>query len=173
MSKLDLRFDCPVCNKKRTYPSYRNWWTAQNYKRKCIECANIASIGHKLLNLNGVKTMNKLNLKKPYEWCYNMLYRKIKSGHRITFINTLTYEEFLEFTKIDKCYYCNSNIIWRPHHIKGKGNGGYHLDRKDNNLGYTKENCVVCCFVCNKMKSTMVKENFINHIQKIYNNIFK
>lgn len=30
----------------------------------------------------------------------------------------------------------------------------YNLDRKDNAVGYTVENCVVCCKSCNKTKWT-------------------
>jgi len=66
---------------------------------------------------------------------------------------TITYEEYLDFTKIKECHYCDKPIPWHPHtSINNKHNGTY-LDRKDNNIGYLKENCVVCCTRCNRMRS--------------------
>jgi hypothetical protein len=60
----------------------------------------------------------------------------------------LSFEEFLEFTKIKNCHYCDNSIVWDEH------NGWrINLDRKNNTLPYTKENCVVCCKLCNYSKS--------------------
>jgi hypothetical protein len=42
------------------------------------------------------------------------------------------------------------------------------IDRLDNSKGYTTENCVPCCRICNGAKSNMTKEEFLNHIEKIY-----
>lgn len=68
----------------------------------------------------------------------------------------LTYEEFLEFTKIDKCHYCDIHIRWVPHtKVDGKeisGARSYKLDRKNNDIGYNKYNLVVCCWKCNQAK---------------------
>lgn len=58
----------------------------------------------------------------------------------------LTYEEFLEFTKINECHYCGTPIDWSK-------TTAYNLDRKDNTKDYYKENCVVCCKLCNQIKS--------------------
>ena len=62
---------------------------------------------------------------------------------------SLTYEEFLEFTKTSKCFYCDAAVKWKEF---SSGGYGYNLDRKDNSLSYTKENCVVCCKRCNMGK---------------------
>lgn len=81
---------------------------------------------------------------RKYESCYNIL----KSNHKKRNIEiNLTYEEFLTFITINQCTYCNKDINWKPH-----GNHNYYLDRKDNNKGYSLENCVVCCAKCNKGK---------------------
>ena len=65
---------------------------------------------------------------------------------------TITYEEYIEFTKIPRCHYCKSLINWRPY-AEGKSNA-YYLDRMDNLKGYHKENCVVCCTRCNWSKGS-------------------
>ena len=85
---------------------------------------------------------------RPYEALYNKLIYDSKREHKA---NLLSYEEFLEFTKISSCHYCTAPIAWSEHNFK---NGwAYNLDRKDNNTGYLKDNCVVCCTRCNFSKS--------------------
>lgn len=42
------------------------------------------------------------------------------------------------------------------------------IDRVDNTQNYTKENSVPCCKRCNFMKSNFSKNDFFNHIKKIY-----
>ena len=66
----------------------------------------------------------------------------------------MTYDEFVEFTAINSCHYCGEFIAWSKwnNNSVGKGNGRYHMDRKDNTLGYLKDNCVVCCKTCNRAK---------------------
>jgi hypothetical protein len=69
----------------------------------------------------------------------------------------ITYEDFMVFTKVNKCHYCHGAVNWYPHtKLNGKevpGSRSYKLDRKDNKLGYSTENCVVCCKRCNEGKS--------------------
>lgn len=83
---------------------------------------------------------------------YEALYNKFCSASKLRGITVeLSYEDFIEFTKIPNCHYCNSEIVWSEFGTK-KGHG-YNLDRKDSTKGYTSCNCVVCCFACNRGKS--------------------
>lgn len=66
----------------------------------------------------------------------------------------LTLEEFSSFWNTN-CSYCNDPIE------------GIGLDRKDNNKGYTKDNIVACCTVCNWMKHKMTHDKFIEQCNKI------
>ena len=43
------------------------------------------------------------------------------------------------------------------------------IDRVDNTKGYTLENCVTCCKMCNQLKSNHTLETFFEKISKIYN----
>lgn len=57
----------------------------------------------------------------------------------------LTFEEYcaiLAKSKL-KCHYCGSKL----------NSTGYGLDRKDSNKGYTKDNVVTCCGMCNRTKN--------------------
>ena len=41
------------------------------------------------------------------------------------------------------------------------------IDRVDNDLGYTPENSVSCCKVCNQMKRDLGADTFRNHCAKV------
>jgi hypothetical protein len=88
---------------------------------------------------------------------YGILFNRVTSNAELKGIkSTLTYAQFLEFTKINKCVYCKSNVEWMAHvpaHYRGAT--GYNLDRKDSSGPYSKENCVVCCKTCNWSKNEL------------------
>jgi len=46
-----------------------------------------------------------------------------------------------------RCHYCHVSLRIDPRSPVS------HLDRKNNALGYTKDNCVACCWDCNRIKS--------------------
>jgi hypothetical protein len=88
------------------------------------------------------------NRLRPYE----ALYKRVRRDNTVRLRSlefTLTYEEFLEFTKIDKCHYCWSPIKWQEYSSNGTG---YNLDRAENSKGYSKDNVVPCCGRCNMGK---------------------
>jgi len=64
------------------------------------------------------------------------------------------------------CYYCGGSGTT---YIRQPGLG-YHngLDRINNNIGYTNENCVPCCKLCNFMKMKLHDGEFLDQIEKIY-----
>lgn len=73
------------------------------------------------------------------------------------------------------CYYCNSEplnsrSIMKNDDSKYNYNG---IDRVDNNIGYTEDNCVPCCSICNIAKRALTLEDFKNWVIKIYNNMVK
>lgn len=81
---------------------------------------------------------------EPFKSLFNRLRdAKDKGG-------SLTYEQYLTFTTTNECHYCGVAILWKPHNDT---RCGYKLDRKDNNLEHSLENCVVCCPRCNYGKS--------------------
>lgn len=82
---------------------------------------------------------------------------------------SLSFENFKYLTGLS-CNYCNEEPqekIKNYRSVKGqiKFNG---IDRVNNDLGYSLENCVPCCKDCNRAKQCMSEEDFINLIQKIY-----
>jgi hypothetical protein len=80
----------------------------------------------------------------------------------------LSIDEIRHLTKQD-CYYCGISP-YRTHKVnKRVGEYIYNgIDRIDNTIGYTVENCVSCCYICNRMKHAMAHIEFIQHIERIY-----
>lgn len=67
------------------------------------------------------------------------LYTRLGRGARQRNIEVnLSFEEFMEFWFINACFYCGSEIDRQK-------NYAYCLDRKEANIGYTKDNLVSCC----------------------------
>lgn len=57
---------------------------------------------------------------------------------------------------------------------KTEGNFTYNgLDRIDSSKGHTLDNVVTCCATCNYMKRSMTHDEFIDHIDKVYNHTSK
>lgn len=120
-------FKCP-CGSEISYTK----WEAKQGTGLCRTCCN------------------RRRALRPFESAYNKIRKNVKSrnklrGQNITF--ELSYEEFFEFTKSPFCHYCGDELIWVC-------NPRSNLDRKDNNLGYSKENCVPCCRDCNTIKGS-------------------
>jgi len=100
-------------------------------------------------------------------WMFN--YYKNQCGEKRGHCFDLILDDFKEITKQD-CFYCGekpSNICDRSSR-RANGTFTYNgIDRKDNTKGYTKNNIVPCCKVCNSMKSKLSEKEFISHIKKI------
>ena len=67
------------------------------------------------------------------------------------------------------CYYCGAvpGNRWKVHETEFIYQG---VDRIDNAEGYTLDNCVPCCMICNKMKKAMSSKEFLDHIGRIHEN---
>lgn len=104
----------------------------------------------------------------------NLLNQYKKGAKKRNLVYNLTEEQFNELVTGD-CFYCGSKLT---NVIKGQGktSGDFHytgIDRVDSSKGYTKENSVSCCWMCNNMKNNTDVNEFINHIKKIYNFVTK
>lgn len=142
------------------------------YVMKCLntECNNEIRVRKSEYKNHSKKCSSCSHKKKQFESLYNGIMNDWRG-----FNNTLTYKQFLKFTKINKCYYCNDHINWLPY---SNDNGkylsrAYYLDRKNNKNGYSFNNCVVCCTFCNKMKKGVNYNDFKLWIKKVSNTLCK
>ena len=111
--------------------------------------------------------------KRPFHVAYKVVQKRAKKKN----IECLSYEEFLEFTKIDMCHYCGCHVIWTPHTRKynkkalgGHGElGGWrtYLDRIDSSLGYTPDNIMVACVKCNVGKNTDSYNDYLSRCRAV------
>ena len=113
------KWNCPKCNAEREYHTKGSFTRAKR--------------------TNACRISNRL---RPYEGLYNVFVSKNEARYPVQ----MTFEEFVSFTKINKCHYCGDPVTWLKH-MSGKLGRRYrcNLDRTDNQIGYTKDNCVVCC----------------------------
>lgn len=129
--------------------------------RSCWLCRCVCGVERQVLVRNLLESKSKGcgcarregRRKRPFEWLFN---HAVFDAKRRSKPFTLTYEEFLEFTKKPTCHYCGTTLAWEPHlraiNKTRNTRAIYNLDRKDNSLGYVKENLVECCGRCNAGK---------------------
>lgn len=88
-----------------------------------------------------------------------------RNAYKKNLLFGLTREQVRELISSD-CYYCGSepsnSHISHGHKITYQG-----IDRMDNTKGYTPNNVVPCCIVCNKMKKALSHDEFLLHIHRI------
>jgi 5-methylcytosine-specific restriction endonuclease McrA len=69
-----------------------------------------------------------------------------------------------------KCNYCNAEPSdrysgWIAHNFKANG-----IDRVNNSVGYSKDNCVTCCSNCNRAKGKMSEKEFLDWVKLVFYN---
>lgn len=154
----------------------------KNQKRwKCMcDCGNTVSLPHASLTrtksnttncgckkVERAKTLNRLDLGQAAKNVRIKTYKSRAKKMNLPFI--LTDIEFFNLTQ-QACHYCgvepHRSSITSGSHFYGDFiyNG---IDRIDSNLGYTLDNSVSCCWMCNMGKVDSNYNDFINHLDQI------
>ena len=156
---------------------------------RCVcECGTETIVTSNALNKNHTKSCGCRKKEAQLENCFKFkrvsftskprgeaslrrLIVQYKSGARKRGIGfSLTDAEAKIFFDGD-CFYCGarpSTIMSSP-----KCNGEYiynGIDRLNNDEGYTLENCVSCCSLCNHIKSDVSLNDFMAQIERIHSN---
>lgn len=116
-----------------------------NWKRQigCSQCGRICG--------------DKSSSNMWYDYTYSAKNRKITWD--------LTPDQFKKLIH-ENCFYCGKTPDYRKSDcVEEKVNG---IDRLDSTKGYTIDNCVPCCSICNKMKQTFTVNEFLQKISEIY-----
>lgn len=139
------------------------------WKCKC-DCGNFTfSIVSNLLNGNttscGCYRIERIKETNRLDWgesSFNALYGKYKdSAKKRKHSFDLTKEQFKHLTQ-SNCFYCNSppeNASKHRQHWSHYIHNG--IDRRDNKIGYTLDNCVSCCKKCNYAKHVQTEQDFL------------
>jgi hypothetical protein len=152
-NKDGLHCWCKLCNKKfretAEYGEYYRTYKKQYYKK------------HKKEILKQVKKYQNSYKYKEYQKSAKAVYRALVSSAKIRHIELfMTEKDFINWynSQEQKCYYCSRNLkqIQQDNH--------YHrtnkltIDRKNNDKGYTLDNIVLACWICNNVKSNLFNE---------------
>lgn len=109
----------------------RIWSSSSRHCGYCNDCADLR------------------NRRKPYTYLFSSFINAQK--HRNVKVD-LDFEQFVSLCEDEVCHYCGSETIRDKHRAKKQSNA-YMIDRKNNLLSYTIDNCVSCCWKCNDLKS--------------------
>lgn len=150
---------------------------------KC-DCGNTCEVSTENLKTNWTKSCGhlvkeragkpRLDNRKP-DATVRLLFKGYADGAKSRNLDfQLTLEEAKLLFKSD-CFYCKSppSQIYKGRAVDSSTNYIYNgIDRFDNNLGYTTNNCVACCKTCNYAKRIMSFEMFKDWIERVYLNLF-
>lgn len=146
------------------------------FEVKC-DCGTIKILQHTQFTCGstsscGCKSRDNVEFNQymAYYKSYKRVAQKRGLGFNISF-------EFFKNMIIKNCHYCGS-VPRKIHHplsktsvmLKNVGIFVNGIDRMEQNIGYTKTNCVPCCPTCNFMKQEHCYDIFLSIISKIYNN---
>ncbi len=141
-----------ICNKEKTY----------NYTD--LTCGHSKSCGCKRAELMSIRRKKIPLVKARYRLF--QLYKRMAKKRNYSF--ELTYEQFEKIT-LKNCNYCNIKPEYiLPNRNKTEFCTYNGVDRVDNNKGYTLDNVVPCCRICNFAKEQQSLEDFKKWIKRIY-----
>lgn len=105
-------------------------------------------------------------------WGYKAAYSRIKKDARAAGREfEIEIEEFRYLCQ-QNCYYCGgqpNNLIT----YRGQNSFTFRyfvysgLDRINNDIGYTRQNVVPCCIICNRAKNSMPFKEFIDWLSRL------
>lgn len=135
---------------------------------KC-DCGKKKEVSGSELRKGGTKTCGTClpdNISK-----YRIIYADYEGGARRREIEwALSFDDFISIIKRN-CHYCDSlpsnNRKTHKRRSCPVNSATSGIDRVDNSRGYTIDNCVPCCRICNTAKRDMPLDMFLGWVRKI------
>jgi 5-methylcytosine-specific restriction endonuclease McrA len=154
--KKKYKIQCD-CGNIRYYAKHAFDGTGKKTIEGCFDCIQKKSRPH-------VQLPNDLSIKRKIYDNYK------RAAKKRNYEFSLDEETFFNLIFKD-CFYCGSGLSMTVYERRfAKRSVDYNgIDRVDNTIGYTKDNCVSCCKICNNAKSTLSIDEFDNWIKKLYN----
>lgn len=158
------------------YSGATHW--VKKFRMWDVRCSNCGK--------NSIRTTSEIKTEQVCRNCwllpkgqaaFNRLYQTyqkvaLKNGREFS----LTKPEFKELTGGD-CHYCYHppRLCRYPGKSESKakkksqwGEYWYNgIDRKNNAVGYRSDNCVPCCFICNRAKGSMGYDEFLDYLKQL------
>lgn len=103
-----------------------------------------------------------------FSTAFNIVYKRYKASAKYRELDfNISKDEFFFLTQ-QICYYCGSIPS-----SKSIANASYYvyngIDRKNNSIGYIKDNIAVCCGICNRAKHMLPVDDFEKWIANLIN----
>jgi hypothetical protein len=143
-----MDYFCKECSQQ--FEPYSKIWNAKYCSNECKNEVYKKS-------QKSMRDKRTERLKTDKQYLANDIYNKYKrSAIKRGYEFTLDINYFVQYINAE-CHYCGDII------------NKVGFDRIDNKKGYTIQNTVPCCTICNIMKHSHGYEDFINHAKKIAN----
>lgn len=85
----------------------------------------------------------------------------------------LDFDQFMDIVT-KPCYYCGKEPSQVTTYYRTGATALYNgIDRKNNDLGYTLDNCAPCCKHCNRIKLDTPYDEFLEWIRRVYHHVFQ
>ncbi len=153
-NQLHFNYECS-CGLKKSAASCYVFYKIKNEKTLCVRC----------------ERRKRLKISKDSS-TFNVVLASYRCGATKRGLEIELSNDELRVLFKGNCHYCGSapsNSCIR----RGSDTFIYNgIDRVKNNIGYTKENSVSCCHVCNWLKNKHSKEEFLSFIEKVYKHNF-
>lgn len=179
----DQRFGNLVAVRDAGYTSrggFRMWvckcdcGNTKNVSLRCLVMGYTNSCGCE--KQSGLRKQTDAERLAPGESAFNRLYHDYRrSAARKGRVFELTKDQFRVITS-GNCFYCGAVPIKTYWANLSKLSGPYvynGVDRLNNDVGYVGDNCVPCCWKCNRLKSDMSIDEFRSVIKTIHERICK
>ena len=106
---------------------------------------------------------------KPGQAACRLLFRSYQaSAFKRNLLFSVSFEQFKALVLLP-CDYCGRE---KSRIIRGTGYNGTFacngIDRIENTVGYTKTNCISCCWACNQAKHNLTTNEFLTWVEKVY-----
>lgn len=162
-----------VPNPRETKSKHRDsWWSCS------CDCGGLKIVRGESLRTGRTQSCGCLNIEhlertrrkvEPHpDGAFFILYGRYKyhaKERNLSF--SLTKEQFRSLTS-GQCHYCGrgpcKTIVGKWSTSSYDYNG---IDRKNNDLGYFLDNCVTCCYICNKSKHVRTYEEYISWLNDL------
>lgn len=156
---------CRICKKNRKTSSFYTRNDSGKKRTECKFCMQCKAKNWYKENYGDKLKNGSLKRKNKWKRTPKGIANRYKANAKKRKINFELNEDFIIKITKSNCHYCGTNLL------ENKNPPG--IDRMNPSVGYIEENCVPCCWDCNKMKQDFSYEHFIKKCKLIYERKFK
>jgi len=152
------------------------------YWRCLCDCENVKSIRASSLKSNKTTSCGCYNKEQATKSSRiefgkaskNILYRRYKSNAKKRNLEFNLSREFFDKITQQNCFYCGREPFYAIKSTRNTGDYVYTgIDRIDSSNGYTEQNVIPSCGLCNQAKSSKTQQDFLLWVKRVYEHSIK